>query len=243
MEVDLPQVDTGSTSHKVLQTTELLENILLYLPLQDLLLVQRVSRSIRQIVQNSSPIRQALFFESLPPKRKITQNAFETPAESLEHPSTSTQQVQLNPLLKRFLNAYAVPTATGPNSTVEDAFIFVFYGHNLFMTRKKFPSTTSWKKMLPVQPYVMPSFLIDKYSCGGPIREELCDAEHYKTGCMNEVITQEKKMVGLKRHVKYWDGQVAVVYPKGVQTRIDESEQQEDAEVEVCGWDILALRD
>ena len=55
-------MDLGKGGHP-LQVYELLEYILLYLPLNDLLLAQRVSNFFRSVIQDSTRIQQALFFK------------------------------------------------------------------------------------------------------------------------------------------------------------------------------------
>lgn len=55
---------------QIVHTTELLEWILLYLPLKDLLIAQLISRQCHDVIHASLPIRQALFLEPLP-KRKV----------------------------------------------------------------------------------------------------------------------------------------------------------------------------
>ncbi|KAK5124658.1 hypothetical protein LTR85_001371 [Meristemomyces frigidus] len=50
-------------SDRLLATTELLELILLNLPMRDLLFAQRVSTRFKRVIDKSSPIQQALFFE------------------------------------------------------------------------------------------------------------------------------------------------------------------------------------
>src|ERR1700712_940845 len=48
-------------SDRVLATTELLELILLKLPMRDLLLAQRVSSRFKRVIDNSRPIQRSLF--------------------------------------------------------------------------------------------------------------------------------------------------------------------------------------
>lgn len=55
------------TAHLVLFTWELLELILLHLDMRTLLLSQRVSSIWRDVIKNSRPLRQALFFEPVEP--------------------------------------------------------------------------------------------------------------------------------------------------------------------------------
>jgi len=52
--------------HSVLQMTELLENILLYLPLEDLLFADRISKYWHDLVHTSIGIQRALFLAPLP---------------------------------------------------------------------------------------------------------------------------------------------------------------------------------
>lgn len=57
-------------SQRVLDTTELLEAILLLLPLPDLLRVQAVCRQWQQVIQSSSPLQEKLFLR--PAKQDTT---------------------------------------------------------------------------------------------------------------------------------------------------------------------------
>lgn len=56
---DIP--DTTSAMNQVLTTYELLESILLELPLRDVLLAQRVSETFKDIINNSLPLQRQLF--------------------------------------------------------------------------------------------------------------------------------------------------------------------------------------
>lgn len=55
-------------SDTVFLTTELLERILVKLPMKDLLLAQRVSKKFRNVINGSKTLRQALFFISAEPE-------------------------------------------------------------------------------------------------------------------------------------------------------------------------------
>ena len=85
----------------VLNTFELFETILLYLPLVDLLLAQRISRSTRDLIQSSTPIQKALFFQPL--------NLKQNPADTMSAPKHSTNTpadgafrlLPLNPFLSK----------------------------------------------------------------------------------------------------------------------------------------------
>ncbi|USW53060.1 Putative F-box domain-containing protein [Septoria linicola] len=56
-----------SPSTRVFKTYELLENILLHLPLRTLLLSQRVNKSFQDVICRSQKIKQALFLEPCSP--------------------------------------------------------------------------------------------------------------------------------------------------------------------------------
>lgn len=84
----------------VLASPELLEEILLSLPLRDLLLAQQISRSVQHLIQSSSRIQKALFL-----KPQVS-----SPTELL---SSSTHQadgltgpVEINPLLQTLLPCF-----------------------------------------------------------------------------------------------------------------------------------------
>lgn len=61
-EQDRPPPPLAST--KVLETYELLERVLLHLPLRTLLLSRRVNTSFERVAKRSKSIRQALFLEA-----------------------------------------------------------------------------------------------------------------------------------------------------------------------------------
>ncbi|KAI6795034.1 hypothetical protein KC361_g5256 [Hortaea werneckii] len=52
----------SAARNAVLHTTELLENILYFLPMKDLLFAQRVCTKWRELIQRSVPLQEALFF-------------------------------------------------------------------------------------------------------------------------------------------------------------------------------------
>ncbi|KAI7213718.1 hypothetical protein KC333_g6427 [Hortaea werneckii] len=52
----------SAARNAVLHTTELLENILYFLPMKDLLFAQRVCMKWRELIQRSIPLQEALFF-------------------------------------------------------------------------------------------------------------------------------------------------------------------------------------
>ena len=56
---------------QVLSTYELLENLLLQLPLYDLLLAERVSKQFQAIIKRSKTIRQVLFREEISPNTTL----------------------------------------------------------------------------------------------------------------------------------------------------------------------------
>ncbi|PPJ58332.1 hypothetical protein CBER1_04481 [Cercospora berteroae] len=59
----LPPSQTAPTKPSPLRIAELLEEIILYLPLRDILLCQRIDTTFRSVVQGSSQLRKVLFLE------------------------------------------------------------------------------------------------------------------------------------------------------------------------------------
>lgn len=92
---------------KVAGIAELLEHILLHLPMRDLLLAQRVSRMFKEVIDNSDTIQRALFFvPELPP----------TPLLETD--------VRVNPLLADEKSYISIPLyQTERNLDIEPAFI------------------------------------------------------------------------------------------------------------------------
>ncbi|KAI7234311.1 hypothetical protein KC330_g4906 [Hortaea werneckii] len=81
----------GTSGQQVWDISELLEHILLQLPMRDLLLAQRVSRRFKAVIDSSDKIQQALFFK---------------PAVL---PSTNVPRI--NPLLSDYTNYRKIPMA------------------------------------------------------------------------------------------------------------------------------------
>jgi len=66
------QQETNSAAHEVLGSVpELLETVLYHLPLTDLLLAQRVSRTWRAAIQQSPKLQRALFITPVPDKMLV----------------------------------------------------------------------------------------------------------------------------------------------------------------------------
>jgi len=146
---------------QVFETYELLELILLHLPLVDRLLAERVSKTFQSILKRSKKIRQALYRE--PITESVTM-AFRKITHEVDHPyadrqgrgwatSDSTSQKPIvNPfIIPHFLSAHEFP------SFLHERFIEPRYGLNAgdrvgrvveALCRKG----ASWKTMLITQP-------------------------------------------------------------------------------------------
>ncbi|KAK5718573.1 hypothetical protein LTR15_008304 [Elasticomyces elasticus] len=84
-----------------LDTVELLENILLYLPLQKLLLSQRVNKQWQSVVQGSHKARRALFLQQTS-DTKLEHYEFDTEAFCTEEGLVWQGKILINPLIKNF---------------------------------------------------------------------------------------------------------------------------------------------
>ena len=163
-----------STSHQVFDIMELLENILLYLPIRTMLLAKRVSRQFRDTIDGSLQIRRALFFEPLsrPTSAQLAIMADRSPGvddltdygqqdwyEDL--PKEIPNIAQVNPLLGCFMQYREVcyNSQLGP-CTRSDFRLFPSWT-NLRILRKS-DASASWRWMLVVQPLAAPL-----YYCAG----------------------------------------------------------------------------
>ncbi|GIZ36619.1 hypothetical protein CKM354_000008900 [Cercospora kikuchii] len=105
-----PSADKPATMPSAFLIPELLENIIMHLPLRDVLLCQRVSGHFRDLVQGSSNIKKALFLE--PAASNTVELCFGVPSTfrntlvehvQIEHWKTSEQGQIVWPLLNPFL--------------------------------------------------------------------------------------------------------------------------------------------
>jgi hypothetical protein len=136
----------------VWRTTELLENIILFLPLRDLLLAKRISIRFRDVMNESSKVRKALFFEPLwevPKAEAIVMAAYKQPPSSFQYlPTDVASYMVLNPFFDRFFNS-------------EVCTDHEFHKHPELWTNQstlmgvltKSPSNASWRRMLLLQPH------------------------------------------------------------------------------------------
>ncbi|KAK5677249.1 hypothetical protein LTS10_010438 [Elasticomyces elasticus] len=85
---------------KVFGITELLENILLHLPLIDLLFSQRVCKTWHNVVSGSSKIQKALFFTPGTKEDATTRNGVQTYCCVFGRVFRGCQSFTLNPLLR-----------------------------------------------------------------------------------------------------------------------------------------------
>ncbi|KAK5676156.1 hypothetical protein LTS10_011448 [Elasticomyces elasticus] len=141
-----------------LHTAELLEYILLYLPLQDLLLSQRVSKQWQAVIQGSAKARQVLFLE---PSGDVKLDLFGGDCWRLSNDHIWEGIVLVNPLLSCF------DTSVGRTVNFDNEEILLPV--KLFEPRKKNLSdgilakhgpTASWRGMALVSPplrYVEPT--------------------------------------------------------------------------------------
>ena len=137
-------------------TTELLENIILFLPLRDLLHAKRISTRFRDVMNESSKVRKALFFEPLwevPKAEAIAMAAYKQPPWSFQYlPTDVGSYLVLNPFFDRYFKS-------------EVCTDHAFYKHPELWTSQsmvlgaltKSPSNASWRRMLLLQPHATPA--------------------------------------------------------------------------------------
>ena len=147
-------------------TTELLENILLYLQLKTLLCFKRVSRQFRDTMIGSLKIKRALFFEPLSTAATVqTKLIYNNTGEGL--PLEVSHVMPANPLLDRFLSYNVNDWYAAPDDPNLRATIDYTYGVNqLYALQHSANSkTASWRQMLVIQPHAAPMLLQRGFWC------------------------------------------------------------------------------
>ena len=150
-------LDNGSASDQVLALPELLESILLYLPMVDLLLnAQRVARCWEDTIRNSTKLQQALFFSPLNHETKsLSFRVWRSHNADLEVRQSDTEadatadwfqhaEIAVNPM---FPHLGRLSRAVWASSRIEPKY-----------THKK----ATWRRMLITQPPV--AFSMDRSS-------------------------------------------------------------------------------
>ena len=97
---------SSAAGPKLASIPELLAHILLYLPMRDLLLAQRVSRTFKEVIENSAAIQRALF---LAPESRPT--------------TLRETDVRVNPLLADMKSCVSIPIYNKKGHAFEPVFI------------------------------------------------------------------------------------------------------------------------
>lgn len=140
--------DDGVAAQKVFDTTELLEEILQYLPTRDLLLNQRVCTTWKNCIDNSIKLQRALFFR--PVGEPVVPQEYDGPCGisngcefSEAHYHIPATKISINRPLYNMMD-------------VED-FVHLISGQlneSALSARMQY-SKASWRRMLPTQPQVL----------------------------------------------------------------------------------------
>lgn len=146
---DVDRTEATLAAQKFFNTTELLENALLFLPLRDLLQAQRISKYVKTLFDSSSAIQKALFFEPLAMK-SINGT---TDQEHTYHVSDATpEEVYPKPPLKKHLGLLVTIGLYG-------GLQLDFCQTQRFTVNTEVCRSPSWQRMLVVQPHTLPLFV------------------------------------------------------------------------------------
>ena len=138
----------GSSAAKVFGISELLENVLLFLPLRELLCAKEVSTHFKATINTSLKIRQALFLEPLcSPTQKQSERL------KVSKPAQDETTIFFNPLLEPFVTAQDLYEAS------DDSACLRLHGRHHPSRRngdsifdlESSDKRASWRKMLIVQ--------------------------------------------------------------------------------------------
>lgn len=233
---------------QVMNTTELLENILLFLDLHTLLCAKRVSRQFRDVTQRSRRIQKALFLESL---RQPTIQELEwmegheqpiTLSRNMEKLPASLQEIPANPLHAKYVR-YSRTSGSSirrPSSTVgfreprrfTDDYQKLRYSHD----------SASWRRMLVIQPHAAPIYIREEWVSGGSVVKEPCydglrmaDLKTYERTTDDSGFSFSRRVVNLHIDMKW-------AYGKPGMRKESPNDPKRNKMYEVCGWDILSSR-
>ena len=117
---------------KVLTTPELLQSILIQLPVRDLLLIQRVSRTFKSLIESSPAIQRALFFRATP--------------------STSSDPRERNPLLAEVFAPWFKEPKDSFDLTERSRVLSLDWNSNDEKRTAYKRAGASWRRMLVAQP-------------------------------------------------------------------------------------------
>ena len=242
-------------SRKVVDITELLENILLYLPLRTLLCSERVSKQFQDVIKGSPNIRQALFVEPLSKPTHAQQAIMATYSPRIVYDPVEQQNVRqeyipeglpinvhINPLLDGFLR-YREMEHFGGGVRSRRKCHMLQHAPTSFRSLRKSPTSASWRRMLVVQPLAAPLY-------GNTF---LAPAEHI--GCenglrMQQVYELHLKYIKLLRQIP--SSERRWLYPSsayelhaglfwtldGTKERTMCRAHREEAIQNMCGWDV-----
>jgi len=101
-------MSTQPASTRLLSTFELLEDIILYLPLRQILLSQRVNRAFSNVIKGSKPIQRALF---LAPHNDQTIKCYPKPGTFEHEWKVARDSESLTPVANPFLPRYTASSS------------------------------------------------------------------------------------------------------------------------------------
>ena len=119
MAANMGQDPPFAACHAVINTTELLEKILLSMDgdlegITTILFSQRVSHAFKNIIRGSKTLRKELILED-PPKSKTVPSSSTPQSEKPEKPADPIPQ--LNPLLSQSSNSSQAPVLSNPDQS------------------------------------------------------------------------------------------------------------------------------
>ncbi|KAK4545439.1 hypothetical protein LTR36_002789 [Oleoguttula mirabilis] len=247
-------------ANRVYDTTELLESILLYLPLHDSLLAQRVGGKFRDLVRTSHNCRKALFLEplKLPTAAEVAATASQDRSPSLPGqqpmamreavPAGLPTAIPINPLLNKLVEYEETQCVEVPHRLAyHRTFVSLALSEVGIKQFQATPVGASWRRTLVIPPHAVPLCVMSGYS-----HEPGCERSLMEGLTMGELVEME---------VRYQDER-AVAFPVsrgrdtlavGLMTGLSFTVRGKDIRRvvygqhnrtvgEVCGWDILALR-
>ncbi|KAK3703686.1 hypothetical protein LTR37_014264 [Vermiconidia calcicola] len=154
------RVKTATATSTVLSTTELVEGILQYLPFNELLRAQRISRYIYEIIHGSIQLQRQLFFEPSAPQEAIISCVERDRQAALDLVHTTNSQSSIfivtafHPILRPKVTHRSTPAEEDPELRAMLSELGMLNLLDMQRLMRMLKSGGSWQRMLSSQPPV-----------------------------------------------------------------------------------------
>ncbi len=199
----------STTTEKVFAIPELLETILLQLPIRDLLVdAQRICCSFQTAIKSSPALQEALFFR--PQQRTSCRPCLDEKTSSDTKPESSKENLKWNPLLRKAFRSFFGDAKLGRFELPCDGdFENLDWNSSPLKHIAYARREASWRRMLPVQPAPITVEIVERTQtqCGESERlGTLCVEDGVRMGMLYDVVERNVEQPITWFHVRWQMG-------------------------------------